>query len=400
MQPDHLLLILLGILLILAPIIKRICESTGVPAMVGYILIGLLASVLNDNHTYLTPLVKNTLEALAELGLVAMLFKVGLTSNIRVLVEKLPDASVIWCGDVLTNLAFGFLLSRYFLSLPLETSLVVATAFSATSVAVSVVVWDEFKQLNSPNGQLLVDVAELDDLSGVILLAILLAIIPALNNESVNIFAMAGSTALIVIVKLILFIAACYIFAHNMEARFTRFISNRSSSPTALIIAVLGAAFIIAAIAGYLGFSLAIGALFAGLAFSRDRKTISQLGKFDYFYDFFTPFFFIYIGIQVNPEVIFTSLDLGLIFFLVATSGKMIGVGLPALCSLDRLDAFKMGISMVPRAEIALVVVYQCRSLFGESVISEQVFAAIVLTSLLTSIVAPFVLRNLIVRTS
>lgn len=88
MQPEHMLLILLGTLLILAPIIERICENIGVPAMVGYILISLMANVLNYNHTYLNPLVNNTLEALAELGLAAMLFRVGLKSNIRALVEN------------------------------------------------------------------------------------------------------------------------------------------------------------------------------------------------------------------------------------------------------------------------------------------------------------------------
>ena len=92
---------------------------------------------------------------------------VGLKSHTQALLAKLPDASLIWIGDVLTNLLLGFLVSRYVLALPLETSLVIATAFSATSVAVSVTVWDEMHKLNTSNGQLLVDVAELDDLSGV-----------------------------------------------------------------------------------------------------------------------------------------------------------------------------------------------------------------------------------------
>jgi Kef-type K+ transport system membrane component KefB len=81
--------------------------------------------------------------------------------------KKLPDASLIWIGDVMTNLAFGFIVSRYRLTLPMETSLIIATAFSATSVAVSLVVWDEARKLNTGTGQLLVDVAELVDLSGV-----------------------------------------------------------------------------------------------------------------------------------------------------------------------------------------------------------------------------------------
>jgi len=96
-----------------------------------------------------------------------MLLRVGLKSHTSALLKKRPDASLIWIGDVLTNLAFGFIVSRYLLTLPMETSLIIATAFSATSVAVSVVVWDEARKLNTGTGQLLVDVAELVDLSGV-----------------------------------------------------------------------------------------------------------------------------------------------------------------------------------------------------------------------------------------
>jgi Kef-type K+ transport system membrane component KefB len=103
----------------------------------------------------------------AGLGVVFMLLRVGLKSHTSALLKKLPDASLIWIGDVLTNLAFGFIVSRYLLTLPMETSLIIATAFSATSVAVSVVVWDEARKLNTGTGQLLVDVAELVDLSGV-----------------------------------------------------------------------------------------------------------------------------------------------------------------------------------------------------------------------------------------
>ena len=86
---------------------------------------------------------------LAQLGIVALLFRVGLKSHTRELLAKLPDASFIWLGDVLTNLALGFVVSHYVLALSLETALVIATAFSATSVAVSVAVWDETHQLIS-----------------------------------------------------------------------------------------------------------------------------------------------------------------------------------------------------------------------------------------------------------
>ena len=267
-------------------------ERIGVPALIGYILIGLLISVTNQQWSFVTTSLNNTLAVLAQLGVVALLFRVGLKSHTQALLAKLPDASLIWIGDVLTNLLLGFVVSRYILALPLETSLVIATAFSATSVAVSVAVWDEMHKLNTSNGQLLVDVAELDDLSGVLLLAILLAVIPVLQGNEAALLPSIGVTTFMVLLKLVLFITGCYLFSNYLEPEFSRFNRQWENSTTALTISVLGAGLAIAAAAGYLGFSLAIGALFAGLAFSRDPQAVHTDARFAYFYEFLTPNFF------------------------------------------------------------------------------------------------------------
>ncbi len=139
MQNEYAILITLGALLILSPFVKSLMERIGVPALVGYIGLGFLISLMNQQWSFVTSAFDSTFAVLAQLGVVALLFRVGLKSHIRALLAKLPDASFIWMGDVLTNLILGFLVSRYVLALPLETSLVIATAFSATSVAVSVV---------------------------------------------------------------------------------------------------------------------------------------------------------------------------------------------------------------------------------------------------------------------
>ena len=208
MQTEYLTLITLGALLILSPFVKSLMERIGVPALVGYILLGFLISVMNQQWSFVTNAFNNTFAVLAQLGIAALLFRVGLKSHTQALLAKLPDASLIWIGDVLTNLLLGFLVSRYVLALPLETSLVIATAFSATSVAVSVTVWDEMHKLNTSNGQLLVDVAELDELSGVLLLAILLAIIPVLQGNEAALLPSVGVTMLVVLLKLVALISS------------------------------------------------------------------------------------------------------------------------------------------------------------------------------------------------
>lgn len=284
----------------------------------------------------ITPEFQKSIEFLAHIGIVALLFRVGLKSNIKGLINKLPDASMIWLSNVLVNFSLGFVAARYLLDLSLLTSLVIAVAFTATSVAVSIVVWQERGKLNSTDGQLLIDVTELDDLSGILLLVGLLAIIPLVQANEVVIFSQVGTTIAILVAKLILFISFCYLFAHYLESSFTQFNRQWADPKTGLIISVLGAGLAIAAVAGYLGFSLAIGGLFAGLAFSRDPQAVHTDNRFMMLYEFFTPFFFIYIGMQVDPTTLTKSISLAAVLVIIASIGKIAGVSLPALRNLPK----------------------------------------------------------------
>ena len=395
MQAEYVLLVTLGALLVLGPLFRGLVERLGVPALIGYIALGILVSLLDQQWSFVTPQFEYAIGFLAQLGVFAILFRVGLKSHTRVLLQKLPEASFIWVGDVLTNLLFGFVVAHYLLSLPLETSLVIATAFSATSVAVSVAVWDEMKMLNTGKGHLLVDIAELDDLSGVILLALLLAVIPALGLQEDILWSSILWTTLSVIVKLALFIMVCYLFSHYLEQPFTRFNKKWEDFRTGMTISLLGAGLVIAAIAGQLGFSLAIGALFAGLAFSRDPEAVRTQTRFTYLHDFFAPFFFIHIGMQVDPGAIAPSIALASVLFIPAVLGKFIGVAVPATRVVGNRDAAALGISMIPRAEIAMVIMFQCRQ-FGDAIVSNTVFASMVLVAVMTSIAGPMMLRYML----
>jgi len=399
MQSESALLITLGVVLMLSPVVRQLMARLGLPAPVGYIALGFAISALHSRWAFIDDSFENVFSILAELGVVALLFRVGLKSQLKALIAKLPDASLIWIGDVAANLAIGFVLARYGLGWSLETSLAIATAFSATSVAVSVAVWDELKLLNSGKGTLLIDVAELDDLSGVLLLTILVAILPALQTDNSDLLGAAGATALLTLAKLTAFIVLCYLFSRYLEEPFTRLTRRYGGDGTALIIAILGIGLAISAFANLLGFSVAIGALFAGLAFSRDPAVVHSEGRFTFFYEFFAPLFFIHIGMQVDPSVFLVATKLGLLLFAAATAAKLVGVTTPALWLMPRADALVLGVSMIPRAEIALLVVYQCTQI-SDDIVPPEIFAAIVIASILTATLAPPVTRYLLLRKS
>ena len=207
----------------------------------GYIALGLAIGTLVRPWIASSPGFYVVFEALAQLGVVALLFRVGLRSHTSTLLDKLPDASLIWICNVLGSLAIGYIVARYGLQWSVETSLVIATAFSATSVAVSVSVWDELGNLGTDKGQILIDVAELDDLSTAVLLAVLLGTISTLLSGEDGLWLLAGASSLVILTKLALFIVGCYLFAHFLEADFTRFNRRLSDSESSLTISILGA---------------------------------------------------------------------------------------------------------------------------------------------------------------
>lgn len=100
---------------------------------------------------------------------------------------------------------------------------------------------------------------------------------------------------------------------------------------------------------------------------------------------------------QLNPAAISESLGLGILLFATASPGKIIGIAGPVLRLLPKSDALLLGISMVPRAEIALVIMYQCYQL-DTNIISDVVFAAMVLMSLATSIIILLVLPSVMAQ--
>jgi Kef-type K+ transport system membrane component KefB len=98
---------------------------------------------------------------------------------------------------------------------------------------------------------------------------------------------------------------------------------------------------------------------------------------------------------QVDPGAVYSAFGLGMVLFLVAALAKFVGVAGVAGLLMNKKDAMLLGVSMIPRAEIALVVIYQC-SKVGEDIISAEVFAAMVVVSLASSIFAPLLLRTLL----
>ena len=377
---------LVGVVIVLIMWMKAGLHRIGVPALVGYLGLGLALRVSNDRFGLLGGGSQEVFAFLGKVGLVTLLFRVGLESKLKMLVGQLRRASVVWLGNVLVSGILGFVAAFHVLGLTLVASLVVATALTATSVGISVAVWEERRALKSANGSMLVDVAELDDISAIVLMALLFAVIPVLGaGPHVSLGTVLVTTGGIFLAKLVGFGVFCLLFSRFLEHPLTRYFRRFERAPDPML-TLVGIGLMVSALAGVIGFSLAIGAFFAGLLFSRDPQAGKMESSFLPVYELFSPFFFIAIGMSMDIGRFGTASGMGAVLFCAAVLGKLLGDGVPMALMKGRAAGLLIGVSMVPRAEIAMVIMQ--RGLDHGSV-PPQVFTGMVLVSAATCLLAP-----------
>lgn len=299
--------------------------------------------------------------------------------------------------DIAASATLGLFAVLIFTDYGLVPALFAGAALSATSVGVSTEVWRSYKALETPEGALLVDVAELDDISAVLIMSVLFTVVPALQaGVTEGVLGQIGVETLWLLAKLGLILAVCFAFSVWLEPTATRWFSSLDRETGAWLWAA-GAALMISAMAAASGLSAAVGALLAGVAFSRDSLHESIDRSLDRLHAFFVPFFFVSIGLAVDPGSLFSALGLGGLLLLAAIAGKLIGAGAPASLMIGRRSGWLIGFSMAPRAEIALIISSYGLA-FGAWAMPPGLFSAIVIVSLGTCLVGPVVVNWLLAK--
>jgi Kef-type K+ transport system membrane component KefB len=386
-------ILVLGATIVLVLLLRPALERVGVPPLVGYFLLGFLLRLADAHWAILGDAGHQLFEFLGYVGIIVLLFRVGLESDLPGLMERLPAASVVWASNVALSGGLGYWAATRWLGWAPLPSLFIAIALTATSVGVSVALWDEADLLNTDEGELMLDVAELDDISGVVFMGVLFTLASALHqNPETRLLPLAAETLGWFAIKFTTFTAGCVLFSLYLEESITAFFERLHNwSGTTMV--VLGTGMIVAAIAGLLGFSLAIGAFFAGLIFSRDPNAVKLDASFGAVYPLFSSFFFIGIGLRMPPSALSGALGPFLVLLGVAIVGKVMGALLPGLLFASSTGALLLGLSLVPRAEIMLIIMQRGLDL-GDWAVPPELFAQMVLVSAATTVLAPPLVRH------
>ena len=372
-------------ILFVAKLFGIIARKLHAPEVVGEIIAGLLIgpAVLGLVHQ------SDFINKMAEIGVIMLMFEAGLSTDMKKLKQTGLKATAIACAGVFVPICMGAALYMCFYGFgPIGSEqflkgLFIGTIMAATSVSITVAALKELGKLSSTVGTTIVSAAIIDD---VIVIIVLTFVLSAKGS---------GSSVLSTMLKALLFFAIAIISGFVVYKAF-KWLDARYEHTRRIPIAALVYCLFMAFVAErYFGIADITGAYVAGVVLCNlhDVKYVER--KVDVSsYMVFAPIFFAGIGLKVsfenfNPTFLFFSIA----FVAVALVSKIIGCGsVSKLCKFKWSDSLKIGIGMMTRGEVALITAQKG---LAAGLISSDYFTAVILMILVSSILAPVLLKIL-----
>ena len=392
----------LGILVVAAKFAGMLSERLGQPSVLGELLVGILlgnaASALLIGSGVAFVRYDPSLQVLAEMGVLILLFDVGLEVDLRAMVRVGPSAVLVGLIGVAAPLALGWALAAWLL--PQSSTLThvfIGATLSATSVGITARVLKDLGQTQSREAQIVLGAAVIDDILGLIVLAIVSGAVTAAASGGPGV---SVGTVLGILLRAVLFLGGTIGLGRYLSGPLIR-LAAWTGQRGFLLVVGLALCFTLAYVAELIGLAGIIGAFAAGVMLDpygegvrtpEEEATLSELmhplGMF------FVPLFFVMMGLRVelgniaNREI----LVLGAGLVVVALVGKLLA---PLGVVGGGTNRLAVGMGMVPRGEVGLIFagVGSGLVLNGSPIISPGVFSALVVMVLVTTLLAPVGLR-------
>lgn len=366
-------------------VVARKCKA---PQVVGQIIAGLLIGPCLLGWINQTDFIAK----LAEIGVIILMFEVGLESDLKELMKTGPIALLIACAGVFVPLVLGTLLYMGFYgtapwgSENFFKAVFIGTIMTATSVSITVASLQELGKIKSKVGTTIVSAAIIDDVIGILVLTFVIG------------FKNPDSKPSTVILQTIAFFAVAIVGGYIVYKVFLT-LDKRYPHTRRIPIVSLAFCFALSYIAEkYFGIADITGAYIAGIVLCSlsDNEYIER--KSDVIsYMFFGPIFFANIGLKTSFNAMNGQLFAFCIcFVLVALGAKIVGCGLVGkVCKYNWSDSLKIGVGMMTRGEVALIVAQKG---LAAGLLTADYFTAVILLILVSSIATPIILKLLYAR--
>jgi Na+:H+ antiporter len=372
-------LLTLFVMMAAAKVMAEVFERLRQPAVVGEILAGVLIgpSVL----AWVRP--SDMTNTLAEVGVIFLLFAVGLEIKPRDILHVGRTAAIVAVLGVVTPLVAGYFVMKAWGSNNVE-ALFIGTALVATSVGITARVLSGMGLLGLATSRIILGAAVIDDILGLLILAV----VSSVAAGQVDYLEIAITAALAIgFTIFVAFVGAPVV--SRMTPRIENLRVNESLFAFALLLC-LG----LSVAATYIGVAAIIGAFLAGMALAEateGNETVHR--QMNGVTEFLVPFFLVNIGMQVQLNVFSDSstILLTVVVTLLAVVTKLVGCGAGAV-HLGWRRAGQVGVGMVPRGEVGIVV---AQIGLGLSVITDSLFGVVLFMAVATTLIAPPFLKLL-----
>ena len=401
---DPAVLIGVAIMLVLAKVGGEIFERAGQPAVLGELCAGIvLGNLVIFGFVPVEPLKTDaTIAALAELGVIILLFEVGLESDLKEMVEVGWSSLLVAVLGVIAPFFLGWAVSAYFIpDEPRLAHIFIGATLCATSVGITARVFKDLGKLATREARIILGAAVIDDVLGLLILAVVAGAIRAAGTGG----ALSYFDVLLIALKSLAFLIGAIALGHFLFPRMLRGAGRLETRGVLLTLAIACCLFMAWA-AAKVGLAPIVGAFAAGLildevhykpAGGRKERNLNDL--LQPVSTVLVPIFFVLMGLKVDLRL-FTRVDiLGLAFAL--TAAAIIGKQVCAFGVVERgVNRLAVGLGMIPRGEVGLIFAGIGATLMlpatngaSQPVISSAIFGAVVIMVIITTLITPIALK-------
>ena len=376
----HNLLQDLAVVMIVAGLVTIVCHRFKQPVVLGYILAGIIIGP----HTPPYPLIheEETINTLSELGVILLMFSLGLEFNLGKLKRVGAPAFIAAIAEIVLLFGVGFEISRWF-GWPAMDGIFLGAMLSMSSSTVIVKVLGELGKMRERFAQLIFGILIIEDILGIAMIALLSGIAMTGTLSVREIGLTLSKLGIFMTVTLL----AGLLFVPRLIGYVARFKSNEM-----MIVTVLGLCFGCSLLASKLGYSVALGAFLIGAIIAEAREIHRIEALAEPVRDMFSAIFFVAIGLLIDPKIIMEHWLPVLVITLAVVIGKVITCTFGAFVGgNDSRTSLRVGMGLAQIGEFSFIIASLGLTL---NVTSKFLYPVAVSVSVLTTLFTPYLIKS------
>ncbi|MEG8200177.1 cation:proton antiporter [Pseudomonas sp. 5FOS] len=369
----------LAVIMLVAGVVTVLFHRLKQPVVLGYIVAGFIIGP----HTPPFGLIhdEDTIKTLAELGVIFLMFCLGLEFSLRKLFKVGATAFIAAFLEIVLMIWIGFEIGRWFGWNTMD-SLFLGAILAISSTTIIVKALNDLKMKNERFAQLIFGVLIVEDILGIGIIALLSGIAVSGTVSSGEVFSTVGKLSLFMIVALVIGI----LLVPRLLAYVAKFESNEM-----LLITVLGLCFGFCLLVVKLEYSMVLGAFLIGAIMAESRQLLKIESLIEPVRDLFSAIFFVAIGLMIDPQVLIDYAWPIVVITLAVVLGKMLSCGMGAfIAGNDGRTSLRVGMGLSQIGEFSFIIAALGMTL---QVTSDFLYPVAVAVSAITTLLTPYLIR-------